>query len=141
MISRPTQISTSVGVVQAIIVSSLFVMRLKLAVRLARRNPSSRARLHHEREASAARRVSSGGCRRLALASGHGTKSPSAGRERAAARAAAEAERAEAERKAIADAQKIVGIWNAWRAGGRALWFYPTTAPRSICERLSAKSV
>ena len=47
-------------------------------------------------------------------------------RERAAARAAAEAKRAEAERKAIADAQKIVAIWNARQAGGRALWFYPT---------------
>ena len=41
-------------------------------------------------------------------------------------RAAAEAKRAEAERKAIADAQKIVAIWNARQAGGRALWFYPT---------------
>jgi hypothetical protein len=47
-------------------------------------------------------------------------------RERAAARAAAEAKRAEAERKAIVDAQKIVAIWNARQAGGRALWFYPT---------------
>jgi hypothetical protein len=47
-------------------------------------------------------------------------------RERAAARAAAEAKCAEAERKAIAEAQKIVAIWNARQAGGRALWFYPT---------------
>jgi hypothetical protein len=47
-------------------------------------------------------------------------------RERAAARAAAAAKRAEAERKSIADAQKIVAIWNARQAGGRALWFYPT---------------
>ena len=47
-------------------------------------------------------------------------------RERAAARAAAEARRAEAERKALVDAQKIVAIWNARQAGGRALWFYPT---------------
>jgi hypothetical protein len=47
-------------------------------------------------------------------------------RERAAARAATEAKRAEAERKAVADAQKIVAIWNARQAGGRALWFYPT---------------
>jgi hypothetical protein len=46
--------------------------------------------------------------------------------ERAAARAAAEAKRTEAERKAIVDAQKIVAIWNARQAGGRALWFYPT---------------
>jgi hypothetical protein len=37
-----------------------------------------------------------------------------------------QAKRAEAERKAIADAQKIVAIWNARHAGGRALWFYPT---------------
>ena len=38
-------------------------------------------------------------------------------RERAAAEAAAKAKRAEAERKAIADAEKIVALWNArqWR--------------------------
>lgn len=47
-------------------------------------------------------------------------------RERATARAKVEAARAEAERKAVADAQKIVAVWNARRAGGRALWFYPT---------------
>ena len=47
-------------------------------------------------------------------------------RERAAAHAAADANRAEAERKTIAEAQKIVAIWNARQAGGRALWFYPT---------------
>jgi hypothetical protein len=35
--------------------------------------------------------------------------------------------RAEAERKVIADVQKIVAIWNA-KAGGRALWFDPTIA-------------
>jgi hypothetical protein len=35
-----------------------------------------------------------------------------------------QAKRAEAERKAIADVQKIVAIWNARHAG--ALWFYPT---------------
>jgi hypothetical protein len=29
-------------------------------------------------------------------------------------------------RKAIADAQEIVGVWNARQAGGRALWFYLT---------------
>jgi len=40
---------------------------------------------------------------------------------RAAAEAAAKANRAEAERKAIAEAQKIVAIWNARQAGGRAL--------------------
>jgi hypothetical protein len=34
-------------------------------------------------------------------------------RERAAAHAAAEVKRAEAEREAIADAQKIIGIWGA----------------------------
>jgi hypothetical protein len=39
---------------------------------------------------------------------------------------AAKAKRSEAERKAVADAQKIVAIWNARQAGGRALWFYPT---------------
>jgi hypothetical protein len=49
-------------------------------------------------------------------------------RERAAAQAAAEAKRAEAERKAVADAQTIVAIWNARQARGRALWFYPTIA-------------
>ena len=47
-------------------------------------------------------------------------------RERAAARATEEAKRAAAERKAIADAQKIVAIWNARQTGGRELWFYPT---------------
>jgi hypothetical protein len=47
-------------------------------------------------------------------------------RERAAAEAAAEAKRAEAERKAIPEAEKIVAIWNARQAGGRALWFHPT---------------
>jgi hypothetical protein len=47
-------------------------------------------------------------------------------RERAAARAAAKAKRAEADRKAIVDAQKVVAVWNAHQAGGRALWFYPT---------------
>jgi hypothetical protein len=46
-------------------------------------------------------------------------------RERAAARAAAEAKRAEAERKAIAEAEKIVAIWNARRAGGPC-GSYPT---------------
>jgi hypothetical protein len=53
------------------------------------------------------------------------------GRERAAARAAKEAKRAEAERKAIAKAQKIVAIWNARQADGRALWFYPTIGAAS----------
>src|SRR4051794_20972841 len=47
-------------------------------------------------------------------------------RERAAARAAEEAKRRDAERKAIADAEKIVAIWNARQAGGRELWFHPT---------------
>jgi hypothetical protein len=47
-------------------------------------------------------------------------------RERAAARAAAGAKRPEAERKAIAEAEKIVAIWNARQVGGRALWFYST---------------
>jgi hypothetical protein len=31
-----------------------------------------------------------------------------------------------AERTAIAETEKIVAIWNARQAGGRALWFYPT---------------
>ena len=53
-------------------------------------------------------------------------------RERAAARAAVEAKRAEAERKAIAEAEKIVAIWNARQAGGRAFWFYPTIGPRLL---------
>jgi hypothetical protein len=35
--------------------------------------------------------------------------------------AARAAEACEAQRKALADAQKIVAIWNA-----RVLWFYPT---------------
>jgi hypothetical protein len=39
-------------------------------------------------------------------------------RERAAVSAAEDARRAEA--------QKIVEIWSACQAGGRALWFYPT---------------
>jgi hypothetical protein len=47
-------------------------------------------------------------------------------RERAGTLAAAEAKRVEAERKTIAEAEKIVAIWNARQAGGRALWFYPT---------------
>jgi len=47
-------------------------------------------------------------------------------RERAAAEAAAKAKRAEAERQAQTDAQRIIAIWNARQAGGRALWFYPT---------------
>src|SRR5262245_47684322 len=47
-------------------------------------------------------------------------------RERAAALAAEAAKRAQAERKAAAEAHKIVAIWNARQAGGRALWFYPT---------------
>ena len=56
-------------------------------------------------------------------------------RERAAARAAAEAKRTEAERKAIVDAQKIVAIWNARQAGGRALWFYPTIGAAIAARR------
>jgi hypothetical protein len=31
-----------------------------------------------------------------------------------------------AERRDVGEAQKIVAIWNARQAGGRALWFYPT---------------
>ena len=47
-------------------------------------------------------------------------------RDRQLVRAAEQAKRAEAERKAVADAQKTVAIWNVRQAGGRALWFYPT---------------
>jgi hypothetical protein len=47
-------------------------------------------------------------------------------REHAIAQAAENAKRAEVERKAIAEAEGIVAIWNARQAGGRALWFYPT---------------
>jgi hypothetical protein len=47
-------------------------------------------------------------------------------RERAAALAVEAAKRAEAERKAAVEARKIVEIWNARQAGGRAPWFYPT---------------
>ena len=47
-------------------------------------------------------------------------------RERTAARAAEAAKRAEAERKAAVEARKIVEIWNARQACGRALCFYPT---------------
>ena len=47
-------------------------------------------------------------------------------RERAAAGAAANAKRVEAERRAVADAKKVVEIWKARQTGGRALWFYPT---------------
>jgi hypothetical protein len=67
-------------------------------------------------------------------------------RERAAARAAAEAERAEAERKAIAEAEKIVAIWNARQAVGRALWFYPTIGAAVVlpddrrCRRSTPRS-
>jgi hypothetical protein len=47
-------------------------------------------------------------------------------RERAAARVAEDAKLAAAAAKAIAEAQKIVAIWNARQAGGQELWFYPT---------------
>ncbi len=55
-----------------------------------------------------------------------GPKRRAQDRERAVAEATRSAKRAEAERKAAADAQKIVSIWNARQAGGRELWFYPT---------------
>jgi hypothetical protein len=60
------------------------------------------------------------------LAFGMGPNRRAQERERAAALAAERAKHVEADRKAVADAQKIVAIWNARRAGGRALWFYPT---------------
>lgn len=69
-------------------------------------------------------------------------------RERAAARAAAEPKRAEAERKATADAQKVVVIWNARQADGRALWSTRRLArpsqpvfPGRASPRLAVKSV
>jgi hypothetical protein len=46
-------------------------------------------------------------------------------RERAVARAAGHANRAEAERRRFAEAEKIVGIWKARQAGGRALLVLP----------------
>jgi hypothetical protein len=48
----------------------------------------------------------------------HGPEPPSAGTGASRSQAAADPKRAEAERKAIADAQKIVAIWNARQAGG-----------------------
>jgi hypothetical protein len=53
-------------------------------------------------------------------------------RERAAAEAAAKAKRAEAERKTIAEAQKIVAIWNA-RQGGAISSLIPSLS----CRRCS----
>jgi hypothetical protein len=55
-----------------------------------------------------------------------GPQTPSTGTRARRPRTAEAAKRAEAERKAIADAQKVVAVWNARRAGGRELWFYPT---------------
>jgi len=55
-------------------------------------------------------------------------------RERAATEAAAKAKRAEAERRAVAEAQKVVAIWNARQAGGREPWFYPTIGAAIIAE-------
>ena len=49
-------------------------------------------------------------------------------------------ERRRAERKAIAEAQKIVAIWNGRQAGGSALWFYPTIgAAIAAVAQLSAR--
>src|SRR5215831_14944883 len=62
-------------------------------------------------------------------------------RERAAAEAAAKAKRAEAERKTVAEAQKIVAIWNARQAGGRALWFYPGIPAISACSGLGCREL
>ena len=56
-------------------------------------------------------------------------------RERAAARAAAEGRRAEAARKSIADAQKIVAIWNARQAGGRGALVLPDDRRRDRGRR------
>jgi hypothetical protein len=51
----------------------------------------------------------------------HGPNRRAQDRERAAAEAAARANRAEAERRAIVEAERIVAIWNARQAGGRAV--------------------
>jgi hypothetical protein len=56
--------------------------------------------------------ISHGYCRFSPIAFGMGPNRRAQERERAAARGAAEARRVEAERKAIADAQKIVAISN-----------------------------
>ena len=48
-------------------------------------------------------------------------------RERAAARAAAEQSVLRPSARRSPDAQKIVALWNARQAGGRELWFYPTS--------------
>jgi hypothetical protein len=56
----------------------------------------------------------------------NGSQPSSTGARAGSRRCCGQAKRAEAERKANADAQKIVAIWNARQAGGRALWFYPT---------------
>jgi hypothetical protein len=64
------------------------------------------------------------------------------GRERAAAEAAAKAKRAEAERKAIAEALKIVAIWNARQASGRAwrMWTKGRERRNASGVRLSSYS-
>ena len=46
------------------------------------------------------------------------------------------AKRADAERNSIADAQRIVAIWNARQAGGRAPWFYPTIGAAIAAARM-----
>jgi hypothetical protein len=56
--------------------------------------------------------------------------------ERAAAEAAAKAKRAEAKRKAVAEAEKIVAIWNARQAGGRAVVAQPFLPNRSANGRI-----
>jgi hypothetical protein len=64
-------------------------------------------------------------------------------RERAATEAAANVRRAEVERKAVADAQKIVAIWNARQAGGResptGLVFMVTIGMASILSTSAAR--
>jgi hypothetical protein len=57
-------------------------------------------------------------------------------RARTAARAAAEAKRAEAERKAVADAQKVVAIWNARQAGTNVPKRHPAFAHKHRGSRL-----
>jgi hypothetical protein len=68
--------------------------------------------------------MGAGAIRTIAALGDDGLGANAAANEQAAPRAAEQAKRAEVERKAIVDAQKIVAIWNARQAGGRALWFY-----------------
>jgi hypothetical protein len=61
---------------------------------------------------------------------------PAQERERSVARAAEEAKRAEAERAAVAEAQKIVAIWNARRLAGEPCG---SIQRRAISSKLPAR--